>query len=176
MGEWPDAKIRSTALWYIGKSSMDPQTWQYTLIGDAHPEVSGRVDLQSGESTLVSFFLMADCWYLFTTRRVVGAHAGHLVCAAALDVAEDRFGNFKGYGGVGLEVMHLRLTDGAEATLQYETGLASMAPIYYFRYWRIKYPILDKLRAEPLYGPPTRETPKPPNGLDGRSSARQSRS
>ena len=40
-----------------------------------------------------------------------------------------------------------RLADGATVSLEYETGKASMAPIYYFRYWKIKYPVLDMLRA-----------------------------
>ena len=137
MSDWPDAKIRSTALWYIGKHTMDPLTWQYTVVGDAQPEVLARAELQPGELPLVGFLLSAENWYLLTTRRVVGDHAGREVAAAALDVLEDRFGNFKGHGGTGLEIMTLRLVGGAEATLQYETGRASMAPIYYFRYWWI---------------------------------------
>ncbi len=28
MSDWPDAKIRSTALWYIGKHTMDPPATQ----------------------------------------------------------------------------------------------------------------------------------------------------
>jgi len=43
--------------------------------------------------------------------------------------------------------MTLRVNSRLRATLQYETGRASMAPIYYFRYWSIKYPILGKLRT-----------------------------
>ncbi len=132
---------------------MEPPTWRYTVVGDAQPEVLARAELQPGESALVGFFLSVESWYLFTTRRVLGAHAGREVAAAALDVLEDRFGNFKGYGGTGLEVMTLRQAGGVETTLQYETGRASMAPIYYFRYWRIKYPVLDKLKAEPGASP-----------------------
>ena len=157
MTDWPDAKIRSTALWYIGKHTMDPPTWRYTLVGDAHPDVLSRAELESGELPLVSFLISEASWYVFTTRRVVGEYSGRHVKLAALDVLEDRFGNFKGYRGAELEVMTLRLAGGEEAELQYETGRASMAPIYYFRYWKIKYPILDKLKAEPLYGLPRQE-------------------
>ena len=39
--------------------------------------------------------------------------------------------------------MHLRR---AGVSLQYETGRGSMAPIYYFRYWWVKHPILHKLK------------------------------
>jgi hypothetical protein len=147
MSVWPDAKICSTALWYIGKHAMDPPTWRYTLLGDAHPEVRGRAELELGELPVVSFFLLAECWYVLTTRRVVGTYSGRRVKAATLDVLKTRFDNFKGYGGAELEVMTLRLPDGVEAELQYETDRASMGPIYYFRYWKIKYPILDKLRG-----------------------------
>jgi hypothetical protein len=149
MSDWPDAKIRSTALWYIGKHTMDPPTWRFTLVGEAHPESLGRAEPEPGELPLVSFLFSETSWYLLTTRRVVGELSGRRVGAAALEVLEDRFGNFKGYGGAELEVMTLRLAGGREAALQYETGRASMAPIYYFRYWKIKYPILDKLKAEP---------------------------
>lgn len=149
MGEWPDVKIRSTALWYITKHTMDPPTWRYTLVGEAHPDIVRRTRLESGELPLVSFYLSEASSFVLTTRRVVGTYAGKRVDAAAISVLDDRFGNFKGYGDAELEVMKLRLASGHEAVLEYETGRASMASIYYFRYWRIKYPVLDKLKAEP---------------------------
>ncbi len=149
MSDWPDAKIRSTALWYIGKHTMDPPTWRYTRVGDVHPEVLSRAEVEPGELPLVSFFVSEASWYLLTTRRVVGSCSGQNVRVTAIDVLEDHFGNFKGFGGAKLQIMRLRLAHGEEPVLQYETGRASMAPIYYFRYWKIKYPILDKLKAEP---------------------------
>jgi hypothetical protein len=100
-----------------------------------------------GELPLVSFFFAEASWYLLSTRRVLGSYADQNVDVAALDVHADHFGNFKGVGGAKTELMTLRLTNGFEATLQYETGKASMAPIYYFRYWNIKYPVLGRLRA-----------------------------
>jgi len=145
--DWPDAKIRSTALDYIGKHCADAVTWRYTLVGDAQREVLMRTRLESGESPLVSFFLAEASWYLFSTRRVVGSYDGQKVEVAAPDVLADHFGNVKGYGGAELEFMKLRLNTGLEATLQYETGRASMAPIYYFRYWRVKHPVLSRLRG-----------------------------
>ena len=45
------------------------------------------------------------------------------------------------------ELMRLRLANGRVLELEYETGPASMAPIYYFRYWTVKYPILAKLKS-----------------------------
>ena len=153
MNDWPHAKIRSTALWFIGKHTMDPPAWKSTLVGAAHPEVLRLVNLEPGELPVVSFRFSESRWYLLTTRRVIGESSGDPVRVAALDVVEGHFSNPKGYRGTELEVMRLRLADGQEATLPFETGRASMAPIYYLRYWKFKYPILDKLKAEPSAAP-----------------------
>lgn len=149
MSNWPDAKIRATALWYIGKKTMDLPMWKYTRVGDAHPEVLGHAELEPGELPIVSFFVGKESWYLLTTRRVVGAYSGLSVRVATLDVRVQDFGNFKGYRSVELEVMRLQLANDHEVALQYETGRASMAPIYYFIYWEIKYPVLDMLKDDP---------------------------
>lgn len=148
MNDWPDAKIRSTALWYIGKHCMEPATWRQTRVGEAQPEALSLFILQTSESPLIGFFLSPESWYVFTTRRVVGAYAGRFVDVAALDVLGNRFGEFKGHRGEELNAMTLRFADGGEADLQYETGLAAMAPIYYLRYWTAKYPILHKLKDD----------------------------
>jgi hypothetical protein len=148
MSDWPDDKIRSTALGYINKHSMDPASWRFTSVGDAYPEALARAGLVAGEAPLASFFLSDENWYLFSTRRILGSYSGQRVAVAVLDVLENRFGgDFKGRDGAQVEIMTLRLASGLEARLQYETGRPSMAPIYYFRYWKIKYPILNRLRA-----------------------------
>lgn len=168
MSDWPDSKVRSTALWYIGQHITDPVAWRWTSVGEALQETSALFALQPGESPIVGFFHSLESWYALTTRRVLGAYAGIEVDVAALDVVSDHFGDFKGLGGQELDVMTLSLdaTVGplpgswedvletrGRAVLQYETGLASMAPIYYFSYWTIKYPILHKLKDR-LSGPP----------------------
>jgi hypothetical protein len=147
MNGWPHAKIRTTALAYIGKHCMNPDTWRFTLIGDAHPGVITHARLEHDEAPLVSFWLGEESWYLFSTRRILGSYGGKNVEAAALDVREDHFGDFKGIQGAELELMYLHLDSGFDAVLQYETSKASMAPIYYFRYWHVKYPVLDKLKG-----------------------------
>jgi hypothetical protein len=149
MTDWPDKKISSTALWYIRKHAMEPSTWRWTRLGEPHPEVLRFVELEVGELPVISFFRAEASWYLCTSRRVLGYFSGIAVEVAALDVVQDRFGNFKGSSGRETEVMTLLLADGASARLEYETAKASMAPIYYMRYWQRKYPILDKLKAEP---------------------------
>jgi hypothetical protein len=149
MTDWPDQKIRSTALWYIRKHSMDPTAWRWTRLAEPHPEVLGLVQLQVGELPVVSFFFSEASWYLFTTRRILGSYSGQTVEIPALDVVKYGFGNFKGHGGRETEVMRLQASSGSEGRLEYETFTASMAPIYYLMYWKRKYPILDKMKAEP---------------------------
>jgi hypothetical protein len=149
MADWPDEKIRSTALWYIRKHAMDSSSWRWTRLGEPHPEVLRFVRLKVGELSIVSFFRSEVSWYLFTSRRILGWFSGQAVAVAALDVVQDRFGNFKGSGGRETEVMILQVSDGSEVSLEYEPAEASMAPIYYMMYWQRKYPILDKLKAEP---------------------------
>ncbi|HXN47174.1 MAG TPA: hypothetical protein VN893_11075 [Bryobacteraceae bacterium] len=147
MTDWPDAKIRATALRYIDKATITTPAWRFTLIDKAHPEVLARANLEEGESPLVSCYISEASWYLLSTRRVVGVYGGQKIDVGALDIHVDHSGDFKGYGGEDLELMTLRLNSGREMKVQYETGRASMAPIYYFRYWRVKYPVLGKLTA-----------------------------
>lgn len=146
MDLWPDDKIRSTALRYISKHVMDPSTWRATVIGAMHPQSSSLVELETGEFPIVSCFHSDVSWYVLSTRRVLGACRSRVVDIGVLQVAKHAFGDFKGYGGSPTEFVNLESTDGGSISLEYETGKASMAPIYYFRYWAIKYPLLGKLQ------------------------------
>lgn len=155
MAEWPDEKIRNIALWYIEKASMDPATWRFTLIETAHPVVSERVVMQEGELPVVSCFISEDSWYLFTTRRIVGSYGGQKYEAAPAEVIEYHVRNFKGYGHQETDIMRLALPGDAELQLEYETGKASMAPIHYMLFWRLKFPVLDRLRFDPRVQSPS---------------------
>jgi len=84
-------------------------------------------------------------WYTLTTERVIGVFGSHAVRERANDIETVDFGNFKGYGDRFTEIMTLSLGDNKKYRLEYETGSASMAPIYYFKFWDIKFPIIDKL-------------------------------
>ncbi len=149
MIDWPDEKIRNNASWYIQKHSTDPESWRYTHISRGHPEVRKRCGLQLGELVIVTSFISDASWYALTSRRIIGLYRGKLSDLQAVDVIEDKFRNFKGYRGVETEIMTLRRTGQPDTQLEYETGKASMAPMYYFRFWAIKYPVLDKLRHDP---------------------------
>ena len=149
MDDWPDTKIRNNADWYIRKHAMDPESWRYTRLADHHPEVVSHFGLQSGELLIVTSYISDSSWYALTTRRIVGTHDGSDIDLAATDISDDRFGNFKGYGDAQTEVMVLIDTAQRASRLEYETGKASMGPIYYFRFWSIKYAILDMLKDDP---------------------------
>jgi hypothetical protein len=153
MTDWPDKKIRTVAQWYIEKASMDPATWRFTLIGTVHPAVSERITMQEGELPLVSCFFSDANWYLFTTRRMLGSYRSQQVAVVPTEIVEEKFGNFKGYRGEETNLLTLTLPDGRTMQLEYETGKASMAPIYYVRFWKIKYPVLDKLLSDDPHCP-----------------------
>ena len=134
---------------------MDPATWRFTLIGAVHPTVAERVAMQEGELPIVSSLISDESWYLFTTRRILGTYGGQRYEAAPADIIKYRVGNFKGYGHEETDIMRLMFPDGSELELEYETGRASMAPIHYCLFWRLKYPVLDKLRFDPRLGSPS---------------------
>jgi hypothetical protein len=146
---WPDQKIKNHAVFYIEQRSIEPATWRFTLIGAAHPEVSERVVMQEGELPLVSCFLSEASWYFFTTRRILGIYGGQRFELTPTEILEYHPGNFKAYGLGETLVMRLALSGGSDMQLEYETGIASMAPIQCIQFWKLKYPVLDKLRFDP---------------------------
>ncbi|MCA9175736.1 MAG: hypothetical protein KDB14_14725 [Planctomycetales bacterium] len=148
MDVWPDRKIRNNADWYIRKHATG-LTWRYTRLETHDPELIRRSGLQAGELPIVTSHISDASWYALTTRRVVGTLDGQDVELAATDVSAARWGNFKGYGHAQTEAMVLVDAARRELRLEYEIGLASMAPIYYFPFWAIKYPVLDKLKDDP---------------------------
>lgn len=79
---------------------------------------------------MLQFHLGLVC--AFDTSDSGRPRLGNGVDIATTDVDKTDFGNFKGYQKSHLDIMHLTLRDGRTVDLEYETGLASMAPIYYF--------------------------------------------
>ena len=148
MSEWPDEKVRTTALGYINKHVMNPLAWRATSVGEIHPKLTVLAELKSDELLIGSCFHSESSWSVLSTRRVVGVRSGQIVDLPVLDIVESRFGNFiKGLGTSTSELMRLRMANGRVLELEYETGPASMAPIYYFRFWTAKYPLLTKLKS-----------------------------
>ena len=125
---------------------MDPDEWSHTLIGTLHSEIGQDVfRLSPAELVLVSCHFSPASWYVITTRRIVGTYYGRRSEVPAEDIDEDNFGNFKGYGQMEREVMTIRSLDSPESRFEFETGKASMAPIYALS---TLVPKLNQIRAE----------------------------
>jgi hypothetical protein len=75
---------------------------------------------------------------------VLGAYQGEPFEVSPLAVQRWVWGDFKRSGQGEIEIARLELADGRAIDAAYETGSASMAPICYERFWRVKYPNLDK--------------------------------
>ena len=128
----------------IRRHSMDVGTWLHTVIGEVHPGIAAQFLLEPGELCLASGYLSDESWWVISTRRIASRHQG---VNASLDPrygVEYRFGNFKGItegevaGVPGSEIATVTSRNGGPAIqFEYETGKASMAPIYACRFWAL---------------------------------------
>jgi len=148
MDSWPNEKIASVALQYIRKHCMNEAEWQYTRLGSLHQELSCLAEFGAEELPVVSCFVHPACWYVLTSRRTFGINSTPFE-VSPLDVERWDWGDFKHRGRSELEEVCIVLKDGNTITAIYEAGPASMAPIYYDRFWHFKYPVLDKLVVQP---------------------------
>jgi hypothetical protein len=143
--DWPHDKIRSAALRYITKHTMKESEWRFTRL-DGLPERLVRiVQLDTNERPIVTCFVDAQRWYAMTTARVFGVLRGSRFGCSPLDITQWRWGDFKHAGRSEVATATFALESGTHMRVAYETGPAAMGPIYYERFWTIKYPVLDKL-------------------------------
>jgi len=133
---WPDQSAREIAVASIRRHSMNPEEWVSTSIAILRSELESLVLLHDLELPLASAFISAQSWYAFTTRRIVACHAGTVREIDPRYGIESRFGNFKGLGGIPLEICTVRsISTGDFMDYEYETGKASMVPIYACMFW-----------------------------------------
>lgn len=144
MSDWPHDRIHAVALRYIRKHTTNDTGWQFTHIDELPERLARVVQLNPGERSLVSCFIDGQRWFVMTTARIFGVARGSRFECSPLDVTQWRWGEIKG-GDSDIEIATLALTDGTHLRMSYESGRASMAPIYYEHFWRHKYPILEKL-------------------------------
>lgn len=145
--DWPDHSAFEIAVASIRRHSMKLEEWAWTSIAELRPQLAHRVFLHAHELPLVSAFISEKSWYAFTTRRVVACLAGQIGELDPRYGFEDQFGQFKGLPGdltrpdkaLPVEIAHLRSrVTGEEVAFEYETGYASMAPIYACSFWNSK--------------------------------------
>lgn len=124
---------------------MNEEKWACTRLGVVDPRMAEGARLDPGELPVVSSYLSDVSWSVLTSRRVIGAYFTHRVEVETKTVSATGFGNFKGYGGKGVEVLTMNCGDDREMRIEYETGAAAMAAMYYFKFWELKVPHLAAL-------------------------------
>jgi hypothetical protein len=144
-----DEKIHNIAVASIRRRSIEPGKWIHTQIATLHSELNNCFALEPDELPIVSAFFSPESWYIFTTRRITSFHNGNLLALNPTQGLECHFGNFKGYPigsntyrpTVQTEIATITASH-TNTTIQfkYETGNASMAPIYAAKYWQQKHP------------------------------------
>jgi hypothetical protein len=144
MSEWPHAAIRQVSMQYIRKHCMNQHEWRFTAIDSLDPHLLSLATLTSGELPIVSCYIDSRRWYVMSTERVFGQYEAASFDTSPLDISAWHWGDFKHRGLSEIETMRLVIGGASEIRAAYETGPASMAPIYYARFWEIKYPILHK--------------------------------
>ena len=155
--EWPDRGAHDVAVASIRRHSMKMDEWEWTAIAELRPQLAHRVLLHAQELPLASAFINDKSWYAFTTRRIVACHGGVIGEIDPRYGIESKFSMFfKGMPGdldrtdnrLPIETAHVRsLRTGESIAFEYETGYASMAPIYAIRFWngnsRFRLPISE---------------------------------
>jgi len=142
---WPHEQIHSVALRYIRKHTLNEAEWRFTTIDALGQRLARIVQLDPVERAIVTCFVDAQRWYVMTSSRVFGVLQGSRFNCSPLDVRQWRWGDFKHGGRSEVQTATLALANGTHMRVPYETGPAAMGPIYYERFWSIKYPVLDKL-------------------------------
>jgi hypothetical protein len=143
--DWPHEKIRSIALGYIRKHCMKEDEWRFTRLDSLPERLTRIIHVEEPERAIVSCFVDGLNWSAMTTTRMFGVCRGSQFSCSPLDVRHWRWGDFKHSGRSEVEVATLALANGTHVKVPYETGAASMAPIYYERFWTTKFKVLDKL-------------------------------
>lgn len=133
--------IRERCLKVIRKASMHENSWEMTLLNRCHDPIASAFQMDDSEYPLVSFFAGTRGWTLYTTHRLVAEASGKRTEIWFSEFGSTDFGNFK------QDLDSPRVTEATIHTNQgkelflYESGYASMAPIYYFRFLSLKWPV-----------------------------------
>jgi hypothetical protein len=143
--DWPHEQIRRAALQYIREHTAKESEWRFTCVDALGERLVRIVSLEAEERPIVTCFVDALRWYAMTTGRVFGVFRGAQFSCSPLDVRQWRWGDFKHAGRSEVETATLALANGTHIKVPYETGPAALGPIYYERFWALKYPELEKL-------------------------------
>jgi hypothetical protein len=137
-----DQEAYRIAVASVRRHSMDINSWKHTVVGALHSDIAGTLELSQGEQVIASGFLSKESWWAVTTRRVATKFQGVVSSIDPRFGVESEFGNFKGIkrseapDAAATEVATVKLSNGeAQVRFEFETGKASMAPIYACMFW-----------------------------------------
>jgi hypothetical protein len=139
MSDWPHSVIQPALLQYI-RSHVKQSNWRFTQLEVVHDALARVIQLDPDELCVVSCFIDGQRWYVMTTSRVFGSRFEF----SPLQIRKCTWGDFKQEGRVQIEVAEVQLIGGDKVTMAYEAGFASIAPIYYERFWHTRYPALER--------------------------------
>jgi hypothetical protein len=121
---------------------MDAESWTHTVIGELHPGLLELLVLDPSELPIASAYFSTESWWAITTRRITGCHRGDVSSLDPRYGVDAEWGNFKGIKRS--EALNSPATEVATVTsaragrpvrFEFETGKASMAPIYACMFW-----------------------------------------
>jgi hypothetical protein len=136
-----DQEAYGVAVASVRRHSMDVDAWKYTVVGALHQNMVALCSLGSGELPIASGFFSSESWWVVTTRRIASRYGETSYVLDPRFGIESDFGNFKGIkpsgtlGAPNTEVATVASPKGERACFEFETGKASMAPIYACMFW-----------------------------------------
>lgn len=149
MSEWPHTSIHAALLQYIRSHAMKQSNWRFTQLEVLHDPLARIIQLDPGELCVVSCFIDGQRWYVMTSTRVFGIYRGSRFEFSPLQIRKCTWGDFKQEGRLQIEVAEIQLIGGEKITFAYEAGFASIAPIYYERFWHTRYLALGRVADQP---------------------------
>lgn len=123
---------------------MHLDSWERTLLDEQHSQLQKQVRLLPDEFPIVSFYASDEDWTLYTTHRLTGKAEGVKVELEHTQFEDTDFGDFEGDSDSPRIDRALIKNRGKKYYFVYETGFASMAPIHYFKFWSLKWPVWKK--------------------------------
>jgi hypothetical protein len=133
-----DHSIKNIVTAAIRRKSIEPHTWLRTSLWDEGDPafislLSRNCSFEPEELPILYSFIDVDSWTVFTTRAVWYSNEGNSGIARVAAGTCYEFGNFKGLRGEATATMRLTTPDGGIHLCRYETGKASMGPVYAIR-------------------------------------------
>lgn len=137
-----DEEAYRIAVASIRRHSMDVEGWGHTVVGELHRGLTKLLALEPGELPIASAYWSTESWWVMTTRRITGCYRGEVSSLDPRYGVDADWGDFKGIkrgeapNAPGTEVATVTSPKADRPVrFEFETGKASMAPIYGCMFW-----------------------------------------